>query len=53
METIKNHAKKHKAKVLFASLGLGSVNNENMYPNLNEDYLLKYEGLQDLSIQLN
>ncbi len=53
METFKNHAKKNKAKVLFAGLGLGSINNETEYPNLDEDYLLKYEGLQDLAIDLN
>jgi hypothetical protein len=53
METFKNHAKKNNAKVLFAGLGLGSIENEAKYPNLEEDYLLKYEGLQDLAIELN
>lgn len=53
METFKNHAKKNKAKVLFAGLGLGSIDNETKYPNLDENYLLKYEGLQDLAIELN
>ncbi len=53
METFKNHAKKNNARVLFAGVGLGSINNEEKYPNLDEDYLLKYEGLQDLAVELN
>jgi len=53
METFKNHVQKNNAKVLFAGLGLGSIGNETKYPNLDEDYLLQYEGLQDLAIDLN
>ncbi|MGV6845302.1 MAG: Na(+)-translocating NADH-quinone reductase subunit F [Lutibacter sp.] len=53
METIKSHAQKHQAKVLYAGLGIGHKTIPDIFPNLNEDYLLKYEGLQDLSVTLN
>jgi hypothetical protein len=53
METFKNHAIKNNARVLYAGLGLGNVKDESKYPNLDEEYLLKYEGLQDLAIDLN
>ncbi len=53
METIKLHAQKNQAKVLFANVGLGNVSNKDMVPYLNEEYLLQYEGLQFLDIALN
>jgi len=53
METFKSHALKNNAKVLFAGVGLGHLNDNSQYPNLDEDYLLKYEGLQDLAVELN
>ena len=43
METIKLHAQKNQAKVLFANVGLGNVSNKDMVPNLNEEYLLQYK----------
>ena len=49
METFKNHARTQNAKVLFAGIGLGSVNDKTVPPNLNEDYLQQYEGLQLLN----
>jgi hypothetical protein len=53
METIKLHAQKNNAKVLFASVGLGNTSNPNLPPDLNEEYLLQYEGLQLLDTELN
>jgi hypothetical protein len=53
METFKNHARSQKAKVYFAGVGLGNKQNENLPPNLNEEYLLQYDGLQLLDIELN
>lgn len=53
METFKSHARKNNAKVYFAGVGLGNINNQNKVPNLNEAYLLQYNGLQLLDIELN
>ncbi|MDO9274648.1 MAG: Na(+)-translocating NADH-quinone reductase subunit F [Lutibacter sp.] len=53
METIKLHAQKNKAKVLFANVGLGNTSNPDLPPHLNEEYLLQYEGLQVLDVELN
>lgn len=53
MESIKLHAQKNNAKVLFANVGLGNANNKNTAPHLNEEYLLQYEGLQLLDVALN
>lgn len=53
METFKSHARKNNAKVFFAGVGLGNINNQNKVPNLNEAYLLQYNGLQLLDIELN
>lgn len=53
METFKNHARKNNAKVLFASVGIGNIEDKSKVPNLNEAYLLQYEGLQLLDVDLN
>ena len=53
MESFKRHARKNNAKVLFAGVGLSDLNDEFKPPNLNEEYLLHYEGLQLLDIELN
>lgn len=53
METMKNHARKQKAKVLFANVGLSAKNDNSKPPLLNEDYLLQYEGLKHLDIEMN
>jgi len=53
METVKEHARKKNAKVLYAQLGLGDEANEQEFPRLDEPYLLKFEGLQLLDIELN
>lgn len=53
METFKNHARKNNAKVIFAGVGLGSNHDKTKPPLLHEEYLLQYEGLQLLNIELN
>lgn len=53
METFKKHAHKQNAKVIFAGVGLGHPNNREKPPNLNEDYLLQYEGLKHLDVEMN
>lgn len=53
METFKTHARKMNSKVLFAGVGLGDPNNKFKPPNVNEKYLLQYDGLQHLEIELN
>ena len=53
METFKNHARTNNAKVLFASVGIGSKEDKTRFPNLNEEYLLQYEGIQFLNVELN
>ena len=53
METFKNHARKQSAKVLFAGVGLGAHDNNELLPYLNEEYALQYEGLELLDVNLN
>lgn len=53
METFKIHARNNNAKVLFAGVGLGNPINANEPPYLNQEYLLQYDGLQLLDIELN
>ena len=53
METFKNHARKNNAKVLFAGVGLGKIDDKTTVPYLNEEYLLQYEGFQLLDVELN
>ncbi|NOR28523.1 MAG: Na(+)-translocating NADH-quinone reductase subunit F [Lutibacter sp.] len=53
METFKIHARKNNAKVVFAGVGIGHKDNKKAPPNLNEEYLLQYEGLQLLDVELN
>jgi len=53
METFKNHARNQQAKVLFAGIGLGNVKGKYLPPNLNEEYLLQFEGIQHLEFELN
>lgn len=50
METFKSHARTQKAKVLFAGVGLGNVDDSAVVPNIGEDYLQQYEGLQLLDL---
>jgi len=53
METFKDHARKNNAKVLFAGVGLGDKEDKTKAPNLNQAYLVQYEGLQLLDVELN
>ena len=53
MESFKNHAREKNAKVLYAGVGLGNPEGENLPVYLNEDYLLEYHGLQVLETNLN
>ncbi|RXP64620.1 Na(+)-translocating NADH-quinone reductase subunit F [Lutibacter sp. HS1-25] len=53
METFKHHARNQQAKVVFAGVGLGNVADKTQPPNLNEAYLLQYEGLEYLDIENN
>ena len=53
METFKIHARTNNAKVLFAGVGLAHKKDSTKPPFLNEEYLLQYEGLQLLDIELN
>lgn len=50
METFKIHARNNNAKVLFAGVGLGAFNDKTKLPNLEEEYLLQYYGLQLLDV---
>lgn len=53
METFKKHAKDNDAIVLFAGLGLGNPDDESLPIYLDEDYLLKYNGIQVIETPLN
>ena len=53
METFKKHAKENNAKVLYAGVGLGNVNGENLPIYLNEEYLIEYSGIQVIETNLN
>ena len=53
METFKNHARTQNSKVLFAGVGLGNSKNKYSPPYLNEEYLLQFEGIQHLEVELN
>jgi len=52
METFKNHARTQQAKVVFAGVGLGNAEDKTKPPNLNEKYLLQYESLELLDVEL-
>ncbi len=53
METFKKHAFEKDAKVLYAGVGLGNPNGENLPIYLNEDYLIEYNGIQVIEMNLN
>ncbi|MGV6830936.1 MAG: Na(+)-translocating NADH-quinone reductase subunit F [bacterium] len=53
METFKEHARTKDAQVLFAGVGLGNPNGEELPIYLNEDYLIEYNGIQVISDNLN
>lgn len=53
METFKKHALDKQAKVLYAGVGLGNPNGENLPIYLNEEYLIEYNGIQVIEDDLN
>ncbi|WP_298902300.1 Na(+)-translocating NADH-quinone reductase subunit F [uncultured Psychroserpens sp.] len=53
METFKKHAFEKDAKVLYAGVGLGNPNGEDLPVHLNEDYLIEYNGIQVIEPNLN
>lgn len=53
METFKKHAHEKDAKVLFAGVGLGNPDGEDLPVYLDEDYLLEYNGIQFVETNLN
>jgi len=53
METFKIHARENDAKVMYAGVGLGNPNGEELPIFLNEDYLIEYNGIQIIETHLN
>ena len=53
METFKQHARKHEAKVLYAGVGLGNPKGEKHPVFLNEEYLIEYNGIQVIETNFN
>jgi hypothetical protein len=53
METFKQHARDNDAKVLYAGIGLGNPDGEQLPIYLDEDYLLEYNGIQVIENNLN
>ncbi|OMP31731.1 Na(+)-translocating NADH-quinone reductase subunit F [Mangrovimonas sp. DI 80] len=53
METFKKHAREKDAKVLYAGVGLGNPNGEDLPLYLNEEYLIEYNGIQVIDTHLN
>lgn len=53
METFKKHARDKDAKVLYAGVGLGNPENEDLPIYLNEDYVIEYNGIQFIETNFN
>lgn len=53
METFKKHAYNKNAKVLYAGVGLGNPEGEDLPIYLDEDYLIEYNGIQVIDMNLN
>ena len=53
METFKKHAHEKEAKVFYAGVGLGSPKGEGLPIHLNEEYLIEYNGIQVIEMNLN
>jgi len=53
METFKKHAFEKDAKVLYAGVGLGNPNGDDLPVYLNEEYLIEYNGIQVIETNLN
>ena len=53
MEIFKKHALEKDAKVLYAGVGLGNPDGEDLPIYLDEDYLIEYNGIQVIESNLN
>lgn len=53
METFKAHAREQNAKVLYAGIGLGNPDGNDLPLYLDEEYLLEYSGIQLVETNLN
>lgn len=53
MESFKEHAREHNSKVLYAGVGLGNPNGEDLPIYLNEEYLIEYNGIQLIETNFN
>lgn len=53
METFKKHARENDAKVLYAGVGIGNPEGEDLPIYLNEEYLIEYNGIQVVETNLN
>ena len=53
MESFKKHAREKDAKVLYAGVGLGNPEGDDLPVYLNEEYLIEYNGIQVLESHLN
>ena len=53
METFRKHARDKNAKVLFAGVGLGNPDIEGNPLFLDQPYLLQYEGVVSMDVDLN
>jgi hypothetical protein len=53
MESFRSHARTKDAKVLYAGVGLGNPDKEGGQVYLNEPYLLEYNGVIAIDVDLN
>lgn len=53
METFKKHARDNDAKVLYAGVGIGNPDGEDLPIYLDEEYLIEYNGIQIVETNLN
>ena len=53
METFKAHARKNNAHVLYAGVGLGNPNGEDLPVYHDEEYLCEYHGIQVIDTNFN
>lgn len=53
MERFKEHARDKDARVLYAGVGLGNPEGEDLPIYLNEEYLIEYNGIQIIETNLN
>ncbi|MBQ0785975.1 MAG: Na(+)-translocating NADH-quinone reductase subunit F [Oceanihabitans sp.] len=53
MESFKKHATEKDAKVLYAGVGLGNPNGEDLPVYLDQEYLIEYNGIQVMETNLN